>query len=199
MRPPLALAFLLLFPLATSALAQDEPALSGEPARDSAIELALGGDALSVAYRSAFLRGAGYWTAGGLVNEDDDVAAHFRWLRFAEPDANTPLGLGVGLGAFGAIVDVPDAELAAITLTGAADYTLALDLPLRFAVEASWAPDLATFGDGERVIDLLARVEADLSTWATAFVGYRHLEVDLDGEKDPELDSALHAGVRLGF
>jgi hypothetical protein len=143
MRPPLALAFLLLLPLATPALAQDEPALSGEPAQKRAIELALGGDALSVAYRSAFLRGAGYWTAGGLVNEDDDVAAHFRWLRFAEPDAATPLGLGVGLGVFGAIVDVPDAELAAITLTGAADYTLALDLPLRFTVEASWAPDQA--------------------------------------------------------
>ena len=48
-------------------------------------------------------------------------------------------------------------------------------------------------------VDVVARLEADLSSWATAFVGYRHLELDLDDEDDAELDKAFEIGVRLGF
>jgi hypothetical protein len=124
-------------------------------------------------------------------------------MRFGEPKHDVPLGLGVGLGLFGARIDESNDELLAITLTGAADYAVdpvfGFTYPTRVGLELSWAPNIATFIDGERVLDVLARVEVDLSTWATAFAGYRHLEVDLEDADDVELDSALQAGVRLGF
>lgn len=163
-----------------------------------AFELALGGDGLSFGYRNAFHRGRGHGTLGLFIGEDDDIAAHARILRFGEPDEDTPLAFGIGIGAFGAFVDESDDELAAITLTGAAEYTFELDYPIRLGLEASYAPGMATFFDGDRVLDLLARAEADLSGWATAFLGYRRLEVDLD-EGDAELDGAFQLGVRLGF
>lgn len=169
----------------------------------NAFEFVLGGDGLAFGYRNGLHRGNGYASFGFFVGEDDDYAAQLRLLRFGEPAAETPLGLGIGLGLFGAVVDDPNDEVFALTLTGAADYALdhsfELAYPVRVGVEASWAPDAATFADGTRVLDVLARVETDLSGWATLFVGYRHLEVDLENEKDAELDSAFQAGVRLGF
>ena len=163
----------------------------------NALELYVGDDALGLGYRSSFHRGNGYTTLGYFMNQDDDYSMHGRYLRFGEPSSETPLALGVGIGGFVAVLDESDAEVAAITLTGAVEYELRLDLPVRLGLEASYAPDVATFVDGRRVVDLQARVEADLSNWATFFAGYRHLEVDL-GDEDDELDNALHVGVRLG-
>ncbi len=177
----------------------------GAPLEDPphAFEFALGGDGLTFAYRNGLHRGKGYTTLGLFISEDDDFAAHARLMRFGEPRAEVPLGLGIGLGVFGAAVDATNDELVAVTLTGAADYALdqifGLTYATRIGVELSWAPDVATFADGERVLDVLGRVEVDLSTWATAFAGYRHLEVDLADEDDVELDSALQLGIRLGF
>lgn len=169
---------------------------------ENAFEFALGGDGLAFGYRNGLHRGNGYLSFAAFLGEDDDYAAHARLLRFGQPAAQTPFGLGVGIGLFGASVDEPNDEVLAITLTGAADYALdhafELSYPVRVGLEASWAPDASTFADGTRVLDVLARVETDLSGWATVFVGYRHLEVDLE-EGDAELDSAFQAGVRLGF
>jgi hypothetical protein len=111
--------------------------------------------------------------------------------------------LGIGLGAFGAVLDESDSEALAITIDGAVDFALdevlVLDYPTRIGLEVNYSPDVATFLDGRRVVDLLGRVEIDLSVWATFFAGYRHLELDLDDEDDAELDSSFQAGVRLGF
>lgn len=196
-------------PLHPAVLGQDEPDL---PARDDgagsedpphAFEFALSGDGLAFGYRNGLHRGKGYTTLGLLISEDDDFALHARLMRFGEPRSEVPLGLGIGLGLFGAAVDATNDELAAVTLTGAVDYALdqlfGLTYATRVGVELSWAPDAATFADGERVLDVLGRVEVDLSTWATAFAGYRHLEVDLADEDDVELDSAFQLGIRLGF
>ncbi|MSR63619.1 MAG: hypothetical protein EXS08_14375 [Planctomycetes bacterium] len=182
--------------------AYDEQALpSDDPL--NAFEFAIGGDALWFAYRNGLHRGDGFLSLGFLANEDNDLALAGRIMRFAEPASAAPLGLGLGLGFVGAHVDDPNDELFAITITGAMDLALDqvydLAFPTRLSVEVSYAPDAATFGDGTRVLDVLARVEMDLSAWATAFAGYRQFEVDLDNEDDAELDSALHVGVRLGF
>jgi hypothetical protein len=204
-----------LVPLAAPLAAQDKEPSVQDPDRpaldeqaypdehDHAFEFAIGGDALWFAYRNGLHRGEGYWMAGLLVNEDDDFAVQTRLMRFAETEGETPLGMGVGLGLFGALIDETDDELVAITLTGAVDYgierVVGLAYPTRVGLEVSYAPDAATFLDGERVFDVRGLIESDLSSWATAFVGYRHLEVDIDGEDDPELDSAFQLGVRLGF
>jgi len=163
------------------------------------LEFAVSGDALWVAYRDAFYRGEGYKTLGFLANSDDDYVLSGRWMRFGEPSVDTPLGIGVGFGLLAGTIDDPDSEVFAVTLTGSIDYELGIGYPVRFGVDATWAPDLSTFSDGEEVVDLLGRVELDLSTWATAFVGYRHFEMDLDAGGEHDFDKAVQGGVRLGF
>jgi len=166
---------------------------------EHAFEVAISGDSLWLAYRHWLADPGGYASVGWLSGEDDDYALIGRFVRFGRPHAETPLGVGIGLGLVGVSLDDTDEELYAITLTAAAAYTWQLDYPTRLGVELSFAPDIATFGDGEEVVDLLARAEVDLSSWATAFGGYRLFEVDSDDDSDHEVDSSVQAGVRLGF
>src|SRR5262245_23033751 len=151
---------------------QQEPAV--EPLR--AFEFALSADGIGVGYRTSFRRGNGYEAVRLFISDDQDVVLDARLMRFGEPSTETPLAFGVGLGAFGAYVDESDAKILAFPLTGSIEYQLGLTYPVRIGVEASYAPDLSSFVDGERVVELVGRAEADLSTWATAFAGYRHLE-----------------------
>jgi hypothetical protein len=174
-----------------------QEATAPDPDPRHALEFAVTGDGLWLGYRDALHRGGGYTAFGLTYDEDDDFALQGRWMRFGEPTSR--LALGVGLGLFGARVEEAGAELGAVTLTGAAEVVLELHYPVRFLLETSYAPDVATVGDGERVLDVLARLETDLSAWGSAYAGWRNLEVDLDGAEDAEIDRALQVGLRLGF
>lgn len=196
--------------LALAALAQDSKTREDRPAElpegeqytlgpERAIELAFSGDGLTLGYRDLFQRGNGYLNFGLFVGDDDDYALSARLVRIGQPRSDTPLGLGIGLGLIGATVDVSDEELLALTLTGSADYRIPLDYPLRIGIEVSYAPEAANFFDGEEVLDAQARAELELSTWAYAFVGYRHFEVELEERGDHELDTAMQVGVRIGI
>jgi len=166
---------------------------------ERAIEFAFSGDGLSLGYRDIFQRGNGYLNLGLFVGDDDDYALSARLVRIGQPRSDTPLGLGIGLGLIGASVDVSDEELLALTITGSADYRIPLDYPLRIGIEVSYAPEAANFFDGEEVLDAQARAELELSSWAYAFAGYRHFEVELEDRGEHELDTALQVGVRLGI
>jgi hypothetical protein len=166
---------------------------------DHVLEFAASSDSLWLGYRDTFLSAKGYTSYGFLASEDDDLALSARLVRYGVPRNDTPLGLGIGLGLLGATIDGTNEEVLAVTLTGNLEYRLELDYPLRFGLEASFSPGVATFFDGEGVLDLLGRVELELSDWAWAFVGYRRFELDLEEAGDHDLDSAFHVGVRMGF
>jgi hypothetical protein len=169
----------------------------------NAFELALSDDGLWFGYRSGLHRGKGYFSVEFFGDQESNYLLDAGLMRWSEPSVATPFAFGVGLGAFGAITDETDSELLAITLTGAADFELdeylVLSYPTRIGVELTYAPDVATFLDGQRVLDALGRIEIDLSPWATGYAGYRHVETDIEDEDDFEFDSAFQAGVRLAF
>ena len=203
---------LALLALTAPAFAQGEEHYPEEPlgAADGptedprhAFEFALSDDGLAFGYRNGLHRGKGFWSLGVFAGEDEDYAASARLMRFGEPRGESPFGFGVGLGLFGALIEDTEDELGAITLTGAADFAFdewfVLDYPLRLGVEVSFAPDEATFADGQRVVDALGRLELDLSPWATLFGGYRYLELDFEDEEDLELDRSFQVGLRLGL
>jgi len=168
-------------------------------APEHAFEVVVGGDGLHLGYRNGLARGRGYGGLDLFFGQDDDWIASGRLMRFGEPAAGEPFGLGVGLGLYAGSADEVNADFGAVTLIGACDYTFTLDYDLRLGLELAYAPDATSFSDAERVLDLLARAEIDLSAWATGFVGYRFTEVDIDDERDQELEQAAHLGVRLGL
>jgi hypothetical protein len=198
----LALALLALIPAARAQEEQEpeqpEAASAPDDDPDHALELALSEESFWLAYRNGLHRGDGFVALGFLANEDDDLALSARFLRFGEP-TEIPLGVGVGLGAFGAALEDSEDEVFAVTLTGSLDYAFPTEYPTRVVGEISYAPDIATFAQGEEVLDLQLRVEVDLSSFATAFAGYRDLEVELEGPGEHDLVDAFELGVRLGF
>lgn len=166
---------------------------------DHVLEFAASSDSLWLGYRDTFRSAKGFTSYGFLAGENDDHALSARLVRYGVPRRDTPLGLGIGLGLLGATIDGSNEELLAVTLTGNLEYRLDLDYPLRFGLETSFAPGVATFFDGDGVFDVLGRVELELSDWAWAFVGYRHFTAHLDEAGNHDLDTAFHVGVRMGF
>ncbi len=164
-----------------------------------AVELALGAETFWVAYRQRTRRGDGYGSIGLLGNADDDYLLNARLMRVGRPAGERALELGVGVGLYAAFLDDADAKAFALALTGGASYRVPWTYPTTFAAELSFAPDVSTLEDGERIVDVLARSEVELSPYATAFVGLRYVEIELEGGGDRKVDDSVHFGVRLGF
>ena len=165
------------------------------------LELYLNDDAVWVGFQTPLRRGEGHLLLGGFAGEDEDYLITAKLMRFGRPIQDDRFRLGVGLGAYAAWLDDPDHEnVYALTLSGSARYAFSTDVPTFFGFEGSFAPDVTTWDDGERLIDLMARFEAEISSFATGFIGYRFLEIELEDSGDErELDDQFHVGVRLGF
>ena len=166
---------------------------------DYSAELAISEDGLHAGFRNAFERGNGYIGLELYLGQDSDWLASARLMRFGEPAAGQPLGLGIGLGLYAGSSDEPDASVGALALIGAADYTLELSYPVRFVLETAYAPEASSMADATRLLDLQTRAEILVSDWAAGFVGYRFTEIDLEDAKDREFEKAALIGVRIGI
>lgn len=164
-----------------------------------ALEVALSVDSFWAELRLPVRRGLGRFSLGFLANDEDDFLGNAKLVREGYV-GDGPLRLGVGLGFYAASLDDrADSEVYALTLTGSAAYEFPTTLPTSLGLEASFAPDVTTFDNGERLWDLLLRYDVEVSSFATAFAGYRFLEVELDDGSDRELDDDLQIGIRLSF
>lgn len=163
------------------------------------VELGLEEETFWFSYRNLFRRGSGHLAAGILAGDEDELVANVRIMRYGEPDPDTPLGLGVGIALYGITADDPDFDAYAVALTGSIDYVTETAYPVRLGLEASWAPDVSTFDDADEILDLWARVEVELSTWASAFLGYRTVRVGVEDASTREIGDSVQLGVRLGW
>lgn len=176
--------------------ADEKSAATGEP--ENALEFALSDESFQLAFEHATGARSGAFTFGVLGNEDEDLAFDAQFLRTGSV-AGSPFRFGVGLGAYAVFVDRPDADTWALALSGSAGYGFDLGLPAEVRVAASYAPDVTTFDDGDGLFDGRVRLQVDLSDFAAAFVGYRFLEVQLDGRSDAEIEDRLHLGIRMSL
>ncbi|MEM7307776.1 MAG: hypothetical protein AAF682_13945 [Planctomycetota bacterium] len=163
------------------------------------VEFALSGDSAWLAARHRFDQGEGFGSVGLLFNDEDDYALAGQLMRFGQPESDLPIELGVGVGLYLISVDKPDSSAYAVSLNGSASYSIPAEFPTTFSLQLALAPKITSFSDGEGLLDLLARVEFELSEYATGFLGFRLFEVDLDDESGYELDDQVHLGVRVGI
>lgn len=192
--------------LVLAADGQERPAAEPRPAprrieafpRHS-FELAVSDDSVRGEYLRALGEGKSRFSLAFLGNADDDYLGSLQLMRFGEPSTDLPLELGLGLGFYAGRVDAPDADVYALTIGGAARYRFDTAFPTSVGFTLHFAPDATAFGDGERLIDLVARCELDVSSFATAFVGYRLVEADVGNGREPDFDRGFHVGVRIGL
>jgi hypothetical protein len=178
---------------------QEEPeptVVTGYERYRNFVELSVSSQSVMGGYRRVFEREDGHVGVFYFANDEDDVAAKVQLVRIGQVVGH-PFRLGAGVGGYVALVDKPDANVYAIALTGLAEYDLDAFYPTTISAEASYAPDITTFDDGEELVQFQVSADLELSYAASAFVGYHLLEID-DG-RTRKLDSRLHVGVRLGF
>ena len=109
-----------------------------------------------------------------------------------------PLQLGVGAKLYGGKLE-DDRELGAIGIGGRLGYIIPSQIsPVAVVAEFYFAPSVTSFGDAERLMELSARVEVEITPTAMGFFGYRLTTVRMaNTEDDMELDDNMNVGIRF--
>jgi hypothetical protein len=109
------------------------------------------------------------------------------------------LEFGIGLKGYLGAVDEPDENVYAMALGAHARYVIPNSTPMGIVLEGFYAPDITSFGGTESVGEVSLRYEVQVVPNTLGYVGYRKLDVGLDGHSDVELDDNVHMGIRLIF
>ncbi|HID80777.1 MAG TPA: hypothetical protein EYH06_09485 [Chromatiales bacterium] len=137
--------------------------------------------------------------AGLFFNDDDDFAIYAGLLVDGTPAGDQPFTYGLGGKIYYIDTDIPNATTTAIALGAGMKYHIPARMPMAVGADLYFAPDITAFGDADSVLDFRVRFEMDVLPNATAFVGYRKFEIDLDKGGDYELDDNPHLGIRFQF
>jgi len=166
------------------------------------LEIALSGDSANIEVQTES-EGFGFsgsdLNAGLFFNDDDDFAISAGLLVDGTPAGDQPFTYGLGGKIYYINVDTPDADATAIALGAGVKYHIPAKMPMAVGGDLYFAPNITAFGDADRLLDVRVRFEIDVLPNATAFVGYRKFEIELDEGGDVELDDDAHLGIRFQF
>lgn len=104
-----------------------------------------------------------------------------------------------GLGARLQYVSADDEHGGALALGGNATLKLLQANRLRFNAGLWYGPDPASFGDIDEYLEYSVSIGYEVLRDAELYVGYRVIEVGLDGGPDVDLEDGAHVGIRLQF
>lgn len=136
---------------------------------------------------------------GLLHNDDGDVYVGHLGLHLVDNAGAESNPFQVGLGGKLAFLDSDFQSGSAIALGAFARYNF--PNANRFALAGSlyYAPDVIAFSDLTRYLEYDIRAEYEVLRNASIYLGYRNLEVEVEGGAEAELDDGLHFGMRFVF
>jgi hypothetical protein len=191
--------------------ASDEAATATAPIPPTAEELAEEGAAIEVALSDDYIQGR-YYTGGGILgfnNTVGHVGAYFSDNRdfivnVGLMTERVPLfvdGLTLSAGARGyvALLSDPDDDVVGLAPGIEGRYGLPYDFPVAVVGNLFYSPDILTLGDAEDIIDIDARVEAEIIPDIVGFIGYREFRFDSDIGSDKEAASEIQVGARFSL
>jgi hypothetical protein len=135
---------------------------------------------------------------GYLYTSKTNSYADFGILVKDEFSPDAP-GLNVGVGIKGLLGKVATSTASALALGGQIRYAAPALPRIGFSVSAYWSPNILTFGDADRTVETGTRLEYEVIPQATAYVGYRKINVGLKNAGEAKLEEGAHIGVRLSF
>jgi len=107
--------------------------------------------------------------------------------------------LSFGTRVYAALLSDENNDVFAGAIGGELAYHLPFEkLPLELSTSLYYAPDVFTFGQGDRVIDWQIDVTLPFRSQLSVFTGIRFLQVDTR-PGDREIDNRLHIGIRWDF
>lgn len=109
------------------------------------------------------------------------------------------LRLSFGTRSYIAILSDENQDSLAVSVGAETAYQLPFEtLPLEFGASFYYAPDILTFGVGDRAIDAQVDVTLPVREQFSVFGGIRYFQIDTRPE-DREIDNRVHVGVRWDF
>lgn len=138
---------------------------------------------------------------GLLYTESDDWLGSLGLGVQGEVGSQAPgLEFGLGIRGYAGIVD-DDYDVSAITLGLSGMYVPPSLSRLGIVAHVNYSPNITTYGDAERFTDFGLRLEYEVLPVASAYVGYRQVDVKLDRRNmsDVDVDETVFVGIRLSF
>ena len=136
---------------------------------------------------------------GLFYNEESDFILQASLLQMRQASQQNPLTFGVGVKGYLGQLDNPDEDVLAFGIGGQIRYTIAATMPMALYLEGFYAPDITSFSGSEEIGDYTLGFQIEALPQTIAFVGFRHLEITLDGGDYEADDDNVHFGVRLTF
>lgn len=145
--------------------------------------------------------GTGSLHAGIFLNEQRDTVILGDLLTdVADPGRFQRWSFQVGPRAYGVLLSTENQDIFGAGLGGRARFTFGGTGPVSLHLTAFYAPDILTFGAADGIRDVSFRIELAMNPDLTGFVGYRILEIDLEGPvANKRLDDGVHLGLRRRF
>ena len=135
-------------------------------------------------------------SASFLFNEERDNAITGAIMFDAKPSFLDGIELSFGTRAYAGLLSVENNDVFGLAASIGASYVLPIqDFPLKMSAEWSYAPDILTFGQSDRIFDWNVRAGLPLAKNINGFVGFRFLQFDTR-PGDRELDKRVHIGIR---
>lgn len=180
--------------------------LAASQSQAAGVDIKLGNEAAELTYltkSSTFGYGGLDIGMGVFFNETDDVQLNVNGMvtgNSAGNNRNLKFGVGAKLSYASLDDTTPDADVGALAIGLQVRYVIPSSTPVAFLLEGYVAPSITSFGDAEGYIEYRAAIELEVTPSARAYLGYRHMEYELEGGYDyDEMDSSGHIGVRFQF
>lgn len=138
-------------------------------------------------------------TFGLLFNENDDFMLTGSLMSMGQLNGTEhPVKIGIGGKAYYADADA-GFDAGALALGGRLSYAIPANKNISIGGEAFYAPSITSFGDADKFYEFSAKIEMQVLSTASIYLGYRSIEADLDSNIDIEFDEGAHIGGTLQF
>ncbi len=136
---------------------------------------------------------------GLFYNEASDFLLQASLMQMRQASEENPLTFGVGVKGYLGTLDDVNQDVFAFAIGGQVRYTIAGTMPMAIYLEGHYAPDITSFSDSEEILDYTFGFQIEALPQTIAFIGFRHLEIDIGSGEYEADDDSLHLGVRLTF
>lgn len=136
---------------------------------------------------------------GSILFTDEDAFLGDVGFGVVGPAGSGSPGLMVGLGVKLYGVNTKSNDVAALAVGGQFDYAPPPLPRLRFGGSINFAPSIVTFIDGDRLSTTNVYIGYEIFQNAVAYLGYRHIKVDIHNGRDVTVDSGGNLGIKFAF
>lgn len=174
-------------------------ALLSLTAHSQTLDFHLNNDAVSLDYTNRLSDSALNLGAGILHHQDNGEAFYGNLFVADNINKQSNLLAGVGGRLYYINADSPDIKGTTVSLGGFINYDIPNITNLSVRADIYYAPDVLSFDDIEKNLDMSVRVQYRIIEQAWVYLGYRNAEVRPVHGNEQTIDEGGHVGLMLWF